>query len=327
MGGSESKSTTAVESKILNSLKVENETVIMNKNSLESINETVNNISKSVINKAAQDCMASAKSVNNMKFCDLKAAGDINISDIAQTNEVTINLDCLQKSNIKTQIMTEIMKDVVSGIESLTDNAMANELMNKAVSDAEASGEAKATAEAPFLGIGSASSESNVSAKSTVENQTEISNKLTSMTENQRKFVNLVANTINEAIDNSDSKKCVNSSEAENKLVFCGADAGGNINIKGINQANVVKSITGCIQETEMGSAIGMALAEKIGIKIDDAVKVKSESKTEQDLVSKTKTEGKATSEASGFDYTGLLIAVAVIIVLLIIGYVLFKTL
>jgi hypothetical protein len=248
MGGNSSKSSI--------SQMVNNNTIT--KNMLDSFNQQITNVSTESIMKNVQKSAASDAQSSNIKIKGIRAVGpNSKVSglqvNVSQTSVVT--LDVLNKSIQDNQINSEISNAIMQQIsQSLTNDQLA-----KLVSNGEA--EQKV---AGFALTSGNSTESNVS--------TNITN--TSLTDIQRRFSNIVNNTINNKSETLNYKDCIASS-FKSAVVDVGqieAIDGGTVENMVFDITQTSQVINKCVFDTIQSSKLTLDLASTVGLQVTDTI-------------------------------------------------------
>jgi hypothetical protein len=254
MGASESKSDV--------SQNVTNTTI--NKSVLNNLNETMMNASYNTLFTDAKNCSNSVSLNNLCKFDNIDAKGDVVIGG-DQSNTAKVDFTCVQTASAKNDMSAAMLQNLASQMESVNGTSAAAAL-NAAASGSNNTG-------ALTTSGGTTNSITNTNTTNKVDNQT-ISN-----------IRNVFEQNLNNNFTSETVAQCIGKTELSNELSADGIRAGGNVNIKCVQQ-NSAEVIQQCEQ---LSSAINKSLSETANAL---GMSVVTASATE------AKTEAKASTEA-----------------------------
>ena len=276
---------------------------IINKNQLESINQSATSASTEAIMKSAQNAASSAAKVAEVNIGEITASGPgslVGSINVEIDQESFISVDVIAESVQKNDINTELALAIVSDVSS----KISNEQMAKLVSSAETT---QSVSGAALTGGNSSSAKVYNRMDSTTLNDT------------KRKFTNIVSNTISQKTNTEDTKNCIttdiqNAKININKIAATNGGTVQDINLTIKQASNLVNK---CIMKTVQNSEISTAIATSLGLKVTD------------DTSNKQTSSGEAKASSSQtitgiFDMASLIV-IAVIIALGIVGFIIFK--
>ena len=277
---------------------------LINKNTLDSINESVTQSTTENIMKSVTQAVASATQNAAVRIGEISADGPgstISNLNVTIDQESYVDLDVADKSIQQNDINTELALAIINNVSS----SINNEQMAKLVSGAESN-----QSVAGLALTGGNSSSAKVLNKMDTE----------TINETKRKFTNIVSNVITQKAQTENAKACIagdlkNASIDISKIT---AKNGGTISNVGltINQASNV--ISKCMFETQMVSKVTTAIAQTMGLTVKD------------ETTNKQTSEGTATSSSKQtitglFDFSSMM-GSAICIILLIIIYVVYNS-
>jgi hypothetical protein len=277
---------------------------IINRNTLDAINDSTTKSITDAIMKTVATNAASSSKVAEINIGSIRAdqpgsvVSGINIT-IEQNTVLTQEVvnESLQQNNINTEMAIAIVNDIKSKLD--------NEQIAKLVSQAEAKQEVSG-----FALTGGNTAASNV------YNRMDLSQ----VNETTRRFVNVVSNTIEQRSSTFDTKSCIASDVAQavielNDITATNGGRVENINLS-INQTSQL--ISQCVFKTIQDSQITQKIAENFGLKIVDETTNKQTAEGE----AKAKTDQTITSV---FDNLYSLISFAILAVVVVISSFLMK--
>lgn len=260
MGNSESTS----------NIYTENNQLTVNSNYFESNVQEINkNISNTSIEKA-KSCSAAMNLTQAANFEGITTGGDLNI-DVDQNMEAALTFNCIQASDVRQAAGSNIITGITDAVANSADNQMIQALESAA----------KTKTDAGFASIGNFESDSNVR---TINNTTTVNQSVAKL---NKVIQNIVENNFSvKTIDNCISK--VNSTQDGN---FKKITVGGNAVIA-LRQNMAIKSMTDCLQKSNIGSEIANAAVTALGVKVSTENKSSSSQEAKASAASETKTEG-----------------------------------
>ena len=239
MGGSSSKEK---ETKILNSTTIQS--------SMKQINEQINNMTMSVIQKNLMKTAASATIKQEVKVKGVIVAGDVNISNVNQSAQVEISVSSLQDSDLKQDLITDTMNDMSAKL--------------KEAMDASASGDASSGDQMIGAIAGAVSDMGNAAAATggadiSSSEKTNVQNIMNVSTETE--LVNKIESSITSDIMNETVSEISNQLEVDQSIGVEDSVVGGSINITNIDQEVLSSQMLEAISKVGTGSKIMAKMA------------------------------------------------------------------
>jgi len=239
MGQSKSKSQITQD---INNKYINNETInIVNK----FITETFINISQTIVS----NCTSSAIGRQNITINDLTAEGDIIISG-NQKQQIYYDFQCMQQNDVKTEIANQLVDKLLQQLSTNVKNDLFNQM--------KASVDSKSKAGAISLPFTSSDADADVNQSINNELQNNIKKDLTNVMKTVTKA------TISQKFMND----CVGKVIAQQDFSVVGAKAGGSITI-GVDQEQLIKTFTNCIQASNIGTRLITDAAYTAGIDVE----------------------------------------------------------
>jgi hypothetical protein len=249
-----------------------NNTLVVNKSSLDYLNQLTASTTANQIIKILSNCTGSMTNINTIDF-----GGTLNISSgsnvtINQNIKSSVNFKCLQQSEVQTQLTSNMSNTIQQALQ----NNLSTDILNKM--DAQA----QSASQSAFLSLSGSKSNSEVNANSDTKiiNQTDRSLK----------------NIINVAVTSNFTQETVNScvSQMLNKQIASfqkGANVSENSTLI-INQDISSSQIAECIQNGSFASDITNALTQFYQIDVKDDAKNTSETEMKGTAESESKASG-----------------------------------
>jgi hypothetical protein len=283
MGSEQSQET---KTEILNSTKV--------KNSIKKFNESISEVSTSMMQTTMTEAAQGADVTNTYKIKGVKVAGDLVIGAVNQANKVKMNLSVLTKTELKADMVAD----------------MTNKLQTQLANDASAASSAKAKeGEQMLSGITDAISDtmtglgqSMTGGSSSSSDSTKIQNIMD--VSNETELINKVKNSVSTQMVNDTVTKVANTITGSNETIYEDLQAGGDAVIGEVNQENMIEMMTEAVTESGLGNKI---LAKMFNV---DESEIKNAADTtvtqEEEKVGTLDAAGDAVSEAAQGIGTGV---------------------
>jgi len=246
MGKSKSKTSITKE---LNQLTV-------NRSSINVVNEQMNDLSVDVTIDMAKMCSNSAVLTQLLEFEGATVGGDFVLKDVELVAEMNVSFECLQSGEVRNEMGNSMAKTLMESIQTSVDSEVLAQLET----------DASAAASTGLAATGSSTSKTDV--KETIN--------ITSITENNKNFENIMHNAISNNFSNSEVQNCISSVNLQQGLKANGLRVGGDVLIDGFKMNAVVDAYSKCIQDTQAASKIVNQIAEEIGIEIVEEASSKS---------------------------------------------------
>lgn len=244
------------QSKSKSSQVIENNTV--NKDYINSLNETIMNIGVETIVNNAKNCTSAVSLNNSCSLAGSKISGDFNFSG-NQSNAALLDFACVNADNAVTQMTNDMLLSLAAEIKTLNETDAAVDL-NNAISSTN------------NTGFGSTGGSSSASSSSSVSNT--ISNETITNIENiyrQNLNNNFTSNTVSE---------CIGKTSLSNTQDLSNLDIGGSANVECI-QTNTLEQIQRCEQLSESINKTMNQTLQELGLKSDTIAETTSETSAE----------------------------------------------
>ena len=237
---------------------------IINKNTLESINQQITQMSTESLMKNVSDSAASDTQSANIRIKSIKAAGSgstISNLNVNINQKSVVTLDVVDKTIQDNQINTELAIAIVNNIVQKIDNEQLQKLVSNAESDQKVAG---------------------LSFTSGNTSDTSVINKMNSsvVNETSRKFVSIVNNVISQSSKTLNYKSCIVNSIKAAQIDIGNLEATNGATINGvfisIDQTSQV--MNKCILETLQNSKVTSNIASAVGLTVVDDVTNKQSS-------------------------------------------------
>jgi hypothetical protein len=233
---------------------------------------------------------------NEISFENVKTGGDMIISGIKQTSDITQDTKIESAQSITNKIVNDISKNLIENIniaaletnidkKTMTDSGKAGTSVGGIVDSITNVAGKGIDALKDVLSVSLASSTSDISSDDTTK-------KLKDMFDLNDSFKYEKNTETGEAISNlltsKNISKCQAKSEAENKLTNKGLNIGGNLIVKDVEQVSIMKDVMKCIFTQTVYNDIAAkivadydstidSLVENINYKLDDQSKARTE--------------------------------------------------
>ena len=288
------ENTTIQTNKAQNLTTIDNSVVIMNKNSLESISTSVNQM---IVNSITNTTSSSSQNVNIQQKLNLKISGvkgNVTVDNINQTATIdlsnAINSDMSVINNVRTDLANGIIQQFQNSTQaeqmSQASTDVENEIENMTASSVkqknEINQEQTQQSDIPIAAPPPLQAPNN---NSNIKNRSETSNDLTTslVVGSPFNLTNSVERTIRTNIENSVTQnftqntvtqlmQAINVSQEMNIDL---SSIGGNVVISNLSQIANVQLRQVLSQKMDIGTAIVNQIKNDTGIKTDDEVAVK----------------------------------------------------
>lgn len=245
---------------------------------LNLLNQVTNQAIANVVINNASKCSASSASIASIKTGDIVASGPNSTiewnTDITQVTEVSLTCiqQQLQESNIGAILAQSLSDSIARNVD--------NQALNKLVGTAEAS-----LKQGTFGGFGNWGS----GVDSTVNNN--IVN--TNVSETQMKLTNVINNIVQSNTELNNLAECVTQNLQQADIEFGRVIATNGGKIKGGSNVKQMSTVIAtCRQLTTQVGKVSQELVNKMGLRIDETIKSKSENDARGETKSKMEQQG-----------------------------------
>lgn len=272
MGASKSKAVT------LN----ENNTLVINKTTLDLLNEQNNSLVTNVVMNQANKSSASILQSQSLKFKGLKSGGDINIKNITQLQKASVSFKSVQANDVKNEVSSQIMQSVLADISSKVDTDVINKMIANAESASKTGG----------FSLGYSQSDANTANKSTttLDNTTEY------------KLKNIINTSIENNFKTETLNECIGTVRNNQDIVFEDITSAGNQTYELITQEQAVELLQECINSNGITNDISTSLSNLFGVKVEEKKTSTTDVTQEGKTTSTAQTESPLTAIGSMFN-------------------------
>lgn len=244
MGGSESKSKAETSQKLKNK--------VVNRSSLNYLNQVIVDTIVNVTIRNVKSCSASI--INSQKFevLDITATGDVTLN-ITQIQQGMLNFDCIQKDTVQNEVTNTLINTILNELKNSVDTQTFNDLDAKASSKAEAD----------WLAL---ASKSSADSKTKQDVKNEITN------ENTRNIKSLTKYTTNLGFTNENFNSCVASVINQQQVKARNINSGANVSFT-VDQKQATTLFSKCVQNADIANKITNSLTNFYGLTVNDDVK------------------------------------------------------
>lgn len=253
-------------------IRNENNTLVVNKSSLDAFTENINENITNVQMEGAKKCGSLNEIKNMINFDNADVEGDFVVDGADLSQEALTSFHCIQNSEFNNAITSNILNAIMQDFTNITDNDIQNQLSN-AAQQAASSG---------FGGFGSSSSNTNI---------TNINN-YESLTEDHKKIHNITKNIMQNNVSMIDDQECLNKLQMTQGISAEGISVSGDVNISNFKSSQVLNSVSKCIQETTFTNKVVSELMNTLGVKVINDVSNSVTNETENDVKQDTRTDG-----------------------------------
>jgi len=250
--------------------RIENNTVVVNENDVKILDTKINDIITNSIINSAKVCSAAIAQLQNIKFEDVSAKEDINIST-DQSQSAALSFDCVNQSELRNDISQEIINKIMTTLEESNNTKIVDTLNAIAQSKVSSSGIPSA--------IGSQAD----------TNQTIITN---TKTENiSRTYINQeVQNSVCYNFTTNDIQSAITSVYNSQNVEFKNVSSSGSTVKIAMSQKQGAELMMKAIQKSNIGNKITTSLITDL--------ELKKETTSTTDVDKKTSTEAKSEVES-----------------------------
>lgn len=253
-----------------------NNTLVVNKSTMDLLNEQNTTIITDTVIENAKTATASIVQQQNLSFTKLRAKGDINISGVTQKQEAAITFKNVNIDTTTNEASNNILTNMMNNLSSSVDN----DVLSKMLANAES---ATKTAALSMPGWADSSSTALNTNTTDITNTTDY------------KLRNIISNTIQNNFTTKNVSNCISTvTGSQNILVSDLISSDGSINITSFSQEQAATLMAECISQSGVTNSISTALQNTFGITIVD------------DKTTSTSTEQTSTATATT-ESTGIL--------------------
>jgi hypothetical protein len=272
------------ESKAKNKIRNENNTLIVNRSSLNVVNEQINSNTSNVAVDNAKTCSSATNLSNEISFRGADIGGNLNIGASDDPNKdcsvelkqtAAVSFKCAQASSVRNDMATEMIKTMMNQMENSVSEDIMTQLDNKAAATTKTEG-----------GLGSSSSSS--------DNEVTNINNYQSVTETSKNIENIVKSSVESNFSVKDAQDCMNVVNMKQGFDASGARVAGDVNMCNFKATQVASIMGECIQKSDTGNKVMETVTTAMGVKIKEDVKKSS--------TMKAKTVTEATAETKGME-------------------------
>lgn len=311
MGNSGSTSTS--------STKIVNDVVMGNKETLNMVNEQINNLVVNSMQKQAKSCKGTVENNQNIEIIGIKTNGPIK-NTVTQNSKAFLNFGCVNGTKIKDEVSSSMLLDLVAGMKSSTDQNVAAKL------DAASKSDAKSELSIPLF-----------TAPSSSDSQTSIQNSYKLMNEKERNIVNKVASSIQKNFSAETLDECIASVKNSQSVKIKNLESNDIIENL-VSQDAAAEAAISCVNNSDIGNKITSGIVTDLQIQTDDTTKATATTDAKAASASTATSAGLSDIVTSVFGgLSGIISAftaspmlsvissVVCVVIIIIIGFIMFK--
>lgn len=247
-------------------------TLVVNNNTLNDLNEQINNFTTNTVMKNANICGSSAYNNQNFNLSGAKFNGNLNLG-ITQEMSSSLDFTCMTSSTVKSGIANGIASHILNLLNSnYTTSALAK--MNANAKSEQESGLGS-------LNFGGANSQANNTINFTNINNT------------HQNITNIVKNNIVNSLDLENTQSCITKAMSSQNINLADITVGGNANIQ-VVQNMIAKSVSSCVLNSSGTSNIVNNIMSDLGVVTHNTSETKSQSEASGESAASSKAGGVA---------------------------------
>lgn len=287
------------------SIEVTNNVLQVDKKSIELMNEQVNNLIVNEMQEQSKNCGGGVYNNNDIEIVGLDVEKDINI-DVEQSNEAFVSFSCVQGTDIVSNVSRNMISSMMTDLNSNTNQDAISKMAAVASSE-------------QTQGFGSL-----LNPPSNSDSNIKFNNNYQQLSENNKKIINKVANSLEKNFTAKTIDDCVSTVNNNNsfKLKDAKSNSGGAKLL--LKQKNAASLISQCIQKSNIANKISESLTNAFDVKTVDTLTQKATSESEATAESKSENRGPLESLGSFFgslfSNVGAIIFSVIVFILIMVG-------
>ena len=259
-------------------------TNIVNITDTNILNKSVNNFTANTVVSKASECSASISQLQTVDLSGMKIGGDLNIGEVDQSQSSAMTFDCLQVDTFQNDIANGVMSSYMDSLK----NGFSSDTLDKM--DATAGASAKGS----FGSTGQVNTKSN----------TNVDYNFNSKNETHTNIQKVVENAIQNNLSMESVKKCIAQVKSSQVVTAAGTEVTGSVNIGAIRQNQAATLMAECTQKQDDGNKITNAIAQELGVTIDNTNSVKKSTSISTSATAESVNNG--AGEALGSVFAGI---------------------
>jgi hypothetical protein len=239
-------------------IRQEQDTLVVNKNDINILNENLNEmVSNSIINDA-QGCSANLTQLQSIKMSDINIAGDWNM-ETDQTQDSAMTFGCIQALDTRNTAANSMIDSMIEQLEANT----SADILSKMETDALNSAETGA------LTFGKAEAKTDIETIQNYEYRTE----------NTKNIENILKNSVEANFTSNTIQECIAKINQSQEQSFDSIDVGGNANLV-FGQSQSAELVANCDQTRSAINDVVSDVTKNLGIETVSATEVVQETDT-----------------------------------------------
>lgn len=276
MGGSSSKASQKI--------RQEKNTLIVNENELNILNENLNSMVSNTIMEDAKGCSANITQLQDIEFEGIKIGGDWNMTtDQAQDSAITF--DCVNATETRNNISNSMVDEMMNKLSTSTSADI--------VSKMELDAQNKAESGALTFGKDTEAS-SDIEAIENYEYRTQ----------NKQNIENIVKNSVEANFTSNTVQECIASVNQSQNQNFKNIEVEGDAFLV-LGQTQSAELIANCAQSSEAVNGIINDVKKNLGLETSSEMEVKQE--TDSSVSAENSSKNKGAAEEVGDAVSGMI--------------------
>ena len=223
------------------------EQVIVSENTMNLLNEQVNNINAQTTITNNQNALQETRGDNTIDFRGCHIKGSVNIDRVTQKSVILVDFKSVQVSTVENKIAQNMLDKIMTGIENSV-NAETLAVMKAAAESSSKNGFI------PPAGDTKSNAKNKFNMKINNNTDTNISN--------------VIKQSINVGFNVEDIKKCVDSINDKQSLDFSNCEVDGNVTIENFTQDASIENIGSCLQNSSVTNKVINMAASELGVSV-----------------------------------------------------------
>jgi hypothetical protein len=277
-----------------------NEQTYVNRNFL---NVFTNNSNKAIANaliKNNSSCTTS-NSINQLiSFRGCKFTGDINISNVKQEAQITVNFNCLNAFTAQNEMAQSLLTSLMTDLKSQLDAKSVNDVNTLAEAKSKASG----------LPLSNVRTEVSPTSKY----------KLTSVNETHVAIEQIISNEIQANFNVESIQECISQSAARQEIDFANCQAA-NLTLKDLEQIAGITAVVECVNNSGTVQKVINSVVDKLGLKVENDSDIASDNVVKNDLKATSENIGLAFGNCCDCNFSSLCVCFVLIAIILLGAY------
>jgi hypothetical protein len=305
-------------------MNVDNSIIVMNKSSLTSISESVNQM---VTNSVTSTTTSASQTVNVQQQININVngvKGNVYITDISQTATFdlsnSVSMDMTAIDNVRTDLANQVLQQFASSSNteamSVAQASMDNEMQlstqaalterNQNSIDQVQTSSIPLASPMTLLPVNTAANVNSTQTNLTdITNTTNISNPYTSSTDISRTIQTSVLNSVTQNFTHETVTQLMQAISLSQQMNISVSNVGGDVKIANLSQQANMQLRQTLAAQMDIGTAITNGLTSSLGITTDDRASLKKSDSASLKTASKVRSSSSFSNDVSNaFSYT-----------------------